>query len=143
MLPRRNPITVPNTLEIGEGSVHPELVDIPIDKATLPGSQVMDAIGQLVSALDRDRVARQPTERTGCSLKDFCSHHSESFDGKGDHIRVENLLNNVEELLATLGCTNEQKVAYTVYKLTGEAKCWWQDKKVVLVADLGSKTSIS
>jgi hypothetical protein len=49
----------------------------------------------------------------------------------------------VEELLATLGCTNEQKVAYAAYKLTGEAKRWWQDKKVVLVADLGSKTVIS
>jgi hypothetical protein len=130
-------------LEIGEGSVHPESVDIPVDEATLPGSQVMDAIGQLVSAIDCDRVARQPAEGTGCSLKDFCSHHSESFDGRGDHISAENWLNDVEELLATLGCTNEQKVAYAAYKLTGEAKRWWQDKKVVLVADLGSETAIS
>jgi hypothetical protein len=82
-------------------------VDIPIDEVTLLGSQVMDAIGQLVSALDRDRVTRQPAEGTRCSLKDFCSHHSESFDGRGDYIRVENWLNDVEELLATLGCTNE------------------------------------
>jgi hypothetical protein len=49
----------------------------------------------------------------------------------------------VEELLATLGCTSEQKVAYASYKLTGEAKRWWQDKKVVLVTDLGSETTIS
>jgi hypothetical protein len=77
---------------------------------------------QLVLALDRDRVARQLAEGTGCSLKDFCSHHLESFDGRGDHIRVENWLNDVEELLATLGCTNEQKVAYATYKLTGEVK---------------------
>jgi hypothetical protein len=28
-------------------------------------------------------------------------------------------------------------VAYAAYKLTGEAKRWWQDKKAVLVADLG------
>jgi hypothetical protein len=67
----------------------------------------MEAIDQLVSAIDHDRVARQPVEGTGCSLKDFCSHHSESFDGKGDYTRAENWLNNVEELLATLGCTNE------------------------------------
>jgi hypothetical protein len=52
-------------------------------------------------------------------------------------------LNDVEELLATLGCTNEQKVAYAAYKLTGEAKRWWQDKKVVFVTDLGSETAIS
>jgi hypothetical protein len=34
-------------------------------------------------------------------------------------------------------------VAYAAYKLTGEAKRWWQDKKVVLVADLGLDTAIS
>jgi hypothetical protein len=143
MPPRRNPATRPNALEIGDGSVHPELVDIPVNEATLLWSQVMEAIGQLVSAIDRDRIARRPAGGTGCSLKDFCNHHSESFDGKGDHISAENWLNDVEELLATLGCTNEKKVAYASYKLTAEAKRWWQDKKVVLVADLGSKTAIS
>jgi hypothetical protein len=54
-------------------------------------------------------------------LKDLCSHHSISFDGRGDHISVENWLNDVEELLAITRCTNEQKVAYIAYKLTGEA----------------------
>jgi hypothetical protein len=122
MLPRRNPATEPNALEIGDGSVHLEPVDIPVDDATLLGSQVMDAIGQLVSTIDRDRVTRQPAEGTGCSLKYFYSHHSESFDGRGDHISAENWLNDVEELLATLRCTNKQKVAYAAYKLTGEAK---------------------
>jgi hypothetical protein len=85
----------------------PEPVAIPVEEATLPGSHVMEAIGKLVSAIDRYRVARQPVEGIGCSLKDFCSHHSESFDGKGDHTSAENWLNDVEELLATLGCTNE------------------------------------
>jgi hypothetical protein len=93
----------PNAVEIGEGSVHPEPVDIPVEESTLPRSQVMKAIDQLVLSIDRDRMARQPVEGTGCSLKDFCSHHSESFDGKGDHTSAENLLNDVEELLATLG----------------------------------------
>ena len=143
MPPRRNLTTKPNALEIRERRVHPKLVDIPINEATRPGSHVIDTIGQIVSALDRDKIARQPVEGTGCSLKDFCSHHLESFDGKGDHIHAKNWLNYVEELLATLGCTNEQKVAYVVHKLTGEAKRWWQDKKVVFVANLGSKTAIS
>ena len=103
----------------------------------------MDAIGQLVLALDRDRIARQPAEGTRCSLKDFCSHHLESFDERGNHIHAENFLNDVEELLATLRCMNEQKVAYAARKLTGKAKRWWQDKKVVLVVDLGLETAIS
>ena len=97
----------------------------------------------MVSAFDRDRIARHPAEGTGCSLKDFYSHHSESFDGRGDHICVENWLNDVEELLVTLRCMNEKKVTYVAHKLTREAKRWWQDKKVVLVADLGMETTIS
>jgi hypothetical protein len=75
MPPRRNPTIGPNTLEIREGSVHLEFVDILVKEVTLLGSQVMEAIGQLVSAIDCDRVARQPIEGTRCSLKDFCSHH--------------------------------------------------------------------
>jgi hypothetical protein len=71
-------------------------VDILVYEASPLGNQVMDAISQLVSALDCDRVARQPIEGTGCSLKDFCSHHSEDFDGRGDHISTENWLNDVE-----------------------------------------------
>jgi hypothetical protein len=121
---RRDLATGPNTLEIDDGSVHPKPMDILINEATLPGSQVMDAIGQLISAIDRDRIVRQPAKGTRCFLKDFYSHHLESFDGRGDHIRVENSLNDVEELLATLGYTNEQKVVYAAYKLTREAKRW-------------------
>ena len=145
MPPRRNLATGPNALEIEspKENVQPEPMDILVYKATTLGSQMIDAIGQLVSALDLDRVARQPIEGTECSLKDFCSHHSESFDGKGDHISTENWLNDVDELLATTRCKNEQKVAYTTYMLTGQAKCWWQDKRAVLVADLGSEAAIT
>jgi hypothetical protein len=79
-----NPTTKPNALEIGspEGNVHLESVDILVHESVPLASQVMDAIGQLLSALNYDRVARQPIEGTGCSLKDFYNHHSESFDGK-------------------------------------------------------------
>jgi hypothetical protein len=120
MPPRKNPTIGPNALKIGslEGNVHPEPVDIPLYGIAPSGSQVMDVIDQLVSALNRDRIARQLVKRTGCSLKDFCSHHLESFDRRGDHIHAENWLNDMEELLATTGCTNKQKVAYTAYKMT-------------------------
>jgi hypothetical protein len=45
MSPRRNSAIGPNALEIEEGSVHSEPVDIPVEEATLLGSQVMEAIG--------------------------------------------------------------------------------------------------
>jgi hypothetical protein len=126
MPPQRNLAIGPNTLEIGslKGNVHPEPMDIPIYEIAPPGSQVMDMIGQLVSALDRDRLARHLVEGTGCSLKDFYSHHLASFDRRGNHISAKNWLNDVEELLAATRCTDEQKVAYTIYKLAREAKHW-------------------
>jgi hypothetical protein len=52
-------------------------------------------------------------------------------------------LKDVVELLVTTRRTNEQKVAYTAYMLIGEARRWWQEKKVMLVADLDSKIAIS
>jgi hypothetical protein len=93
MPPRRNRVTRPNVLEIRnlEDDIHPEPVDISVYAAAPPRrDQTMDAISQLVSALDCDRVARQPTVESGCSLKDFCHHKPDSFDGTGDYISVEN-----------------------------------------------------
>ena len=58
MPPKKNPTTEPKVLEIRKGTVHPKLVDIPIDEAKLLGSQVMDAIGLLVLALYHDRIVR-------------------------------------------------------------------------------------
>ena len=110
MLPWRNQATGSNALELKnpKDDVHPEPMDILVyETAPLGRDQVMYAIGKLVSALDRDRVVRQLAEGTSYSLKDFCSHYPESFDGRGDHISVENWLNDVGKLLATIGCTNE------------------------------------
>jgi hypothetical protein len=53
----------------------------------------------------------------GCSFHDFYSHHFSTYDGTGGHLSVENWLNDIEELLETVGCTEEQKVAYTTFKL--------------------------
>ncbi|XP_059431475.1 uncharacterized protein LOC132164978 [Corylus avellana] len=113
MPPQRNPATGPNALEIGS----PE-----------------------------DNVHPKPVDITvheAARSQDYCSPHSDSFDGRGDQINAENWLNDVEELLATTRCTNEQKVAYATCKLTKEARCWWQEKNMVLVVDLGSEDAIT
>ena len=104
MPPRRNPVTRPNALAIGnvEDDIHLEPMDISVYKVVRPGKeQVMDAIGQLVLALDCNRVVRQPTLGLGCFLKDFCSNHSKSFDKIYDRLSVENWQNNMKELLTT------------------------------------------
>lgn len=124
---RRNPATGPNTLELGnfETNIHSGPVDSPDHEVTNPRTdRVMDVIGQSASALDRDRVMRQPALGPECSLKDFCSHYSDSFDGTGDYISAENWVNDMEELLKVTSCTKDQNVIYMAYKLSGEAKRW-------------------
>jgi hypothetical protein len=45
-------------------------------------------------------------------------------------------LNDIKELLEAIGCTEEQKVASTTYKLSGKAKSWWQARKVLFAMEL-------
>ncbi|GLT72204.1 hypothetical protein SLA2020_441580 [Shorea laevis] len=49
---------------------------------------------------------------------------------------IENWLNDVEELLEDTGCIASQKVPYTAYKLSGEARRWWQAKKMMFILEL-------
>jgi len=55
----------------------------------------------------------------------------------------KNWLINVEEIWQLAGCTEEQKVQYIAYRLTGEARYWWTAKKVLLIQELGSEEAIS
>lgn len=88
-------------------------------------------------------MARQLATESGCSLKDFCHHKPDSFYRKGDHISAENWLNDMEELLNLIGCTEGQKVMYIAYKLLGEAKRWWEVERNLLVMELGAESAIT
>jgi hypothetical protein len=76
-------------------------------------------------------------------LKNFCNHSFNSLDGIGDHINAENWLNDMEELLSIIECIEELNVAYTAFKLSREAKGWWQVKKMLLVMDLGPEKAVT
>jgi hypothetical protein len=67
----------------------------------------------------------------------------DGFDGPRDHISAKNWLNDMEELLEATGCNASQNVLYTAYKLSREAKRWWQVKKVMFILELGSKQAIT
>jgi hypothetical protein len=147
MPPQRNPATGPNAVELGDvedHAFHPEPVDIPIQGAVHPDStQLLVAAYALVTTMTQEREARQPLVVQGCTLKNFCSHNFDGFDGTSDHISVKNWLNDVEELLEAMGCNASQKVPYTAYKLSGEAKRWWQAKKMLFILELGLEQAIT
>ncbi|XP_041016169.1 uncharacterized protein LOC121258691 [Juglans microcarpa x Juglans regia] len=51
--------------------------------------------------------------------------HPPTFDGQGDATLAEDWIQDIEEILHVINCTDEQKVLYSAFKLTGEAKRWW------------------
>ncbi|XP_057972707.1 uncharacterized protein LOC131160844 [Malania oleifera] len=51
--------------------------------------------------------------------------------GGVDPLVVESWVQEMEKMLVVLSCTEAQKVLFTTFKLTGEAKRWWQAVKLL------------
>jgi hypothetical protein len=72
--------------------------------------------------------AHMSRPRTGGKARLLVPRYFPPFDGIGGHLDGENWLNNIEELLETTSCMEEQKehkVTCLAYKLFGEVKRWW------------------
>ncbi|KAF5465291.1 hypothetical protein F2P56_015311 [Juglans regia] len=61
--------------------------------------------------------------------------HPPTFDGRGDPTLAEDWIQDIEEILRVLNCTDKQKVLYSAFKLTGEAKRWWILERTIKEAD--------
>ncbi|XP_041025420.1 uncharacterized protein LOC121265825 [Juglans microcarpa x Juglans regia] len=57
--------------------------------------------------------------------------HPPTFDGRGDPTLVEDWIQDIEEVLRVLNCTDKQKVLYSAFKLTSEAKRWWISERTI------------
>jgi len=98
---------------------------------------------EFVTAITDLRRDAPREEERGCPFKRFERLQIPSFDGKRDPMECENWLIDTEEILRLAGCTEEQKVQYTTYRFSGEARNWWVAKKVLLIQELGSEEAIS
>ncbi|XP_057952368.1 uncharacterized protein LOC131146651 [Malania oleifera] len=67
----------------------------------------------------------------GCTFQQFTQANPPAFAGGPNPIVAEDWIQEIEELLGVLECTEEQKVKYATYKLVGEAKRWWRSAKMV------------
>ncbi|XP_057951019.1 uncharacterized protein LOC131145858 [Malania oleifera] len=54
-----------------------------------------------------------------------------AFVGGLDPMVAENWVQEIEEIMAILDCTNKQKVRYTAFKMTKNAKRWWLSVKLL------------
>ncbi|KAB1206055.1 hypothetical protein CJ030_MR7G009284 [Morella rubra] len=69
-------------------------------------------------------------------LDNFNHQHPASFNDKTDPVSAENWILDIGELFKVLGCTNEQRVMYAAYKLSGEVKRWWISRSALLKQEL-------
>lgn len=65
------------------------------------------------------------------SIDDFNKLHPPTYDGRGDPILAEDWIQDIEEILRVTPCTEEQKVLFSAFKLTGEAKRWWISERTI------------
>ncbi|XP_041025395.1 uncharacterized protein LOC121265796 [Juglans microcarpa x Juglans regia] len=71
----------------------------------------------------------------GCTFEQFNRTHPPTFDGRGDTNAAEDWIQDIEEIYDVLECTDQQKVRSAAFKLTGEAKRWWNSEKVIREAE--------
>ena len=95
-----------------------------------------------MEALVNIRGVPTPSESKGCSFKEFYEHLFPMFKGNLNSREARVWLTRLEELLRVMDCTKEQRVKYTAYKFSREARRWWYAKRNLLVMELGSEKAI-
>jgi hypothetical protein len=98
---------------------------------------------RLVEALVNIRGEGTPCGSKGCSFKEFYKHSFPMFKGNLNSGEVTDWLASLEELLLVMDCIEEQRVKYTTYKFSREARRWWYAKRNSLVIKLGSNEAIT
>jgi len=73
----------------------------------------------------------RPTVREW-SLEDFLKHHPTKFDGKTSPDAADQWLKDLKRIYDAKMCPAENRLAFSVYMLTGEAEHWWSSTRSIL-----------
>ncbi|XP_027934880.1 uncharacterized protein LOC114190266 [Vigna unguiculata] len=66
------------------------------------------------------------------SLEDFLKHRPAKFDGKTSPDAADQWLKDLERVYDAKMCPVEDRLAFSVYMLTGEAEHWWSSTRSIL-----------
>jgi len=66
------------------------------------------------------------------SLEDFLKHHPAKFDGKTSLDTADQWLKDLKRIYDAKMYPAENRLAFSVYMLTGEAEHWWISTKSIL-----------
>jgi len=73
----------------------------------------------------------RPPVREWC-LDDFLKHHPMKFNGKTSPNAVDQWLKDIERIFDAKMCPTENRLAFAVYMLIGEAEHWWINMKSIM-----------
>ncbi|XP_057971322.1 uncharacterized protein LOC131160042 [Malania oleifera] len=77
------------------------------------------------------REQNYPTTYKGSSIKEFMRLNPFAFEEGPDLVTAKNWIQQIKEILEVLGCTNDQKVCFSAFRMTGDAKRWWLSVKLL------------
>jgi len=66
------------------------------------------------------------------SLEDFLKHHPVKFNGKTSPNATDQWLKDLERIFDAKICLADNRLAFAVYMLTGEAEHWWASMKSIM-----------
>ncbi|XP_057953937.1 uncharacterized protein LOC131148227 [Malania oleifera] len=64
-------------------------------------------------------------------IEQFTRMRPPSFSRGADPLVAENWVQDIKDIMVILPCTDEQKVLFATFKLTGEAKRWWRSTRLL------------
>ncbi|XP_020219660.1 uncharacterized protein LOC109802655 [Cajanus cajan] len=83
---------------------------------------------------DAERAAAGPTgSHVSRDLAKFRKCSPPQFRGDVDLEVADHWICELEKIFSILGCSEERKLVYVVYMLTGEAEHWWRDTSQMLI----------
>ncbi|XP_057965479.1 uncharacterized protein LOC131156045 [Malania oleifera] len=81
---------------------------------------------------DRNAIGQDhSTAELGDSYEKFTHLKPPTFARSTNPILAKNWIREIEKILVVLRCTEEQKVLYATFKLTGEGERWWEAIKLL------------
>ncbi|GJU90532.1 putative reverse transcriptase domain-containing protein [Tanacetum coccineum] len=78
--------------------------------------------------LDFSTIIAQQLQRKCCSYKEFLYCNPKEYDGKGGVVVLTRWIEKMENVQDMSGCSNDQKVKYTVGSFVGKALTWWNSQ---------------
>ena len=87
---------------------------------------VSEALVRVVEAMERNQT-RQEGNNGSRAMADFQKNDPPKFSGGTDPEGAQHWIREMEKIFRVMGCSDEQKVSFTTFKLIDEAELWWHN----------------